>query len=356
VRSPRLRATARPGQAGPLLPEPSSGGGGNRTRAMSASPATRSGPSTAGRWRSSLGRRRAARASSSERVAQASAEGSDHVLAGEGGRLRGQPVRAGEPVEHPRHRALAERLITVARSTGHLADELVGVAAALSRLGPPRAYKVSGASCALALRVAWTAHCTSRGVRARPMASRRSTSAVTSSARWENPATAQRASPGTPGCPTGPRLSTRPRASGSAPAGRPPGRPRRPPAGAGTDPGHPTPSSGRPDPGRGWRPPGGYATADHPRAVRWSNPTAGLANAPAARGCPRPAALILRRSWATCSPAAPPAPRRPTARTRASWYAWLEEVGEVQASIRPSRGCEIGWFDWRGRGKPDQVG
>jgi hypothetical protein len=85
-------------------------------------------------------------------VAQASAEGSDHVLAGERGRLRGQPVRAGEPVEHPRHRALAERLITVARSTGHLADELVGVAAALSRLGPPRAYKVSGASCALALR------------------------------------------------------------------------------------------------------------------------------------------------------------------------------------------------------------
>jgi hypothetical protein len=63
-----------------------------------------------------------------------------------------------------------------------------------------------------------------------------------------------------------------------------------------------------------------------------------------------------RRSWATCSPAAPPAPRRPTTRSCASWYAWLEEVGEVQASIRPSRGCEIGWFAWRGRGKPDQVG
>jgi hypothetical protein len=49
-----------------------------------------------------------------------------------------------------------------------------------------RPYSVSGASCCLALRVAWTAHFTSRGVRARPDASRRSTSAVTCSARLEN--------------------------------------------------------------------------------------------------------------------------------------------------------------------------
>jgi hypothetical protein len=73
-------------------------------------------------------------------------------------------------------------------------------------------------------------------------------------------------------------------------------------------------------------------------------------------GLPEASRADLRRSWATCSPAAPPAPRRPTTRSCASWYAWLEEVGEVQASIRPSRGCEIGWFAWRGRGKPDQVG
>jgi hypothetical protein len=39
-----------------------------------------------------------------------------------------------------------------------------------------RPYKVSAASWSLALRVAWTAHLTSRGVRSRPEASSRSTS------------------------------------------------------------------------------------------------------------------------------------------------------------------------------------
>jgi hypothetical protein len=39
-----------------------------------------------------------------------------------------------------------------------------------------RPYKVSAASWSLGLRVAWTAHLTSRGVRSRPEASSRSTS------------------------------------------------------------------------------------------------------------------------------------------------------------------------------------
>jgi hypothetical protein len=37
----------------------------------------------------------------------------------------------------------------------------------------------------------------------------------------------------------------------------------------------------------------------------------------------------------------------------------LSEAAESSRAPRGrsnSRGCEIGWFDWRGRGKPDQVG
>jgi hypothetical protein len=48
------------------------------------------------------------------------------------------------------------------------------------------AYSVSGASCSLALRVVWTAHFTSLGVRSRPEASSRWTSALTCSVRLEN--------------------------------------------------------------------------------------------------------------------------------------------------------------------------
>jgi hypothetical protein len=48
-----------------------------------------------------------------------------------------------------------------------------------------RSYKVSGASCCLGLRVAWTVHLTSRGVRSRPSASSRSSSASIWSVRLE---------------------------------------------------------------------------------------------------------------------------------------------------------------------------
>jgi hypothetical protein len=49
-----------------------------------------------------------------------------------------------------------------------------------------RPYKVSAVSCSLGLRVACTAHLTSRGVRSRPEASSRSISRSTWSARLEN--------------------------------------------------------------------------------------------------------------------------------------------------------------------------
>jgi hypothetical protein len=49
-----------------------------------------------------------------------------------------------------------------------------------------RSYSVSGRSCCLVLRVAWTAHCTSLGVRDRPAASSRSTSRSIWSLRLEN--------------------------------------------------------------------------------------------------------------------------------------------------------------------------
>jgi hypothetical protein len=48
-----------------------------------------------------------------------------------------------------------------------------------------RPYKVCGASCSLGLRVAWTAHLTSRGVRSRPSAASRSSSASIWSVRLE---------------------------------------------------------------------------------------------------------------------------------------------------------------------------
>jgi hypothetical protein len=68
---------------------------------------------------------------------QLAAEGGDHLLAGEGGRLRGQPGRPGQPVERLGHRPLGQTLLAVARPSGHLADEGLRVHAAFGRLGPP---------------------------------------------------------------------------------------------------------------------------------------------------------------------------------------------------------------------------
>jgi hypothetical protein len=68
---------------------------------------------------------------------QLAAEGRDHLLAGEGGRGRGQPVRAGQPIEHLDHRPLGQVLVLLADAAGHLPHQGVRVLAALGRLGPP---------------------------------------------------------------------------------------------------------------------------------------------------------------------------------------------------------------------------
>ena len=128
-----------------------------------------------------------------------------------------------------------------------------------------RPYRVSGVSCSLGLRVAWTAHLTSRGVRSRPSAASRSTSRSIWSVRLENPRTSSSGHAlAAHGCRGRPPPSTPPRASGQARAGRWPGRWRPRPADADTGRGRPTPSSVRPGPGRGWPPPDGCATAGHP--------------------------------------------------------------------------------------------
>jgi hypothetical protein len=68
---------------------------------------------------------------------QLAAQGSDDVLAGEGGRLRGQSVRAGQPLEHLGHRPLGQDLVAVACPPAHLPDQGVRVMAPLDRLRPP---------------------------------------------------------------------------------------------------------------------------------------------------------------------------------------------------------------------------
>jgi hypothetical protein len=68
---------------------------------------------------------------------EVAAERGDDVLAGEGGRLGGQPVRTGQPVEHLGHHPLGQRRIPVQRPVGHLPHQGVRVHAALGRLRPP---------------------------------------------------------------------------------------------------------------------------------------------------------------------------------------------------------------------------
>ena len=70
---------------------------------------------------------------------QAGAEGDQDVGAGEGGRVLGQPVRAGQPIEQPTGHRFGHRpvLVAVGCPAGHLPDQGVRVVSALGRLGPP---------------------------------------------------------------------------------------------------------------------------------------------------------------------------------------------------------------------------
>jgi hypothetical protein len=69
--------------------------------------------------------------------------GAQDIRAGEGGRGRGQPVRAGQPVEQPTNSFTGHRpvLLPVGCPGGHLSDEGVRVVSALGRLGPPPAVQ-----------------------------------------------------------------------------------------------------------------------------------------------------------------------------------------------------------------------
>jgi hypothetical protein len=71
------------------------------------------------------------------------APGDQDIAAGEGGRVFGQPVRAGQPVEQVAGRRFGHGLVLAAVGcpTGHLSDEGVRVHPTLSRLGPPAAVQ-----------------------------------------------------------------------------------------------------------------------------------------------------------------------------------------------------------------------
>ena len=89
---------------------------------------------------------------------EAGAEGDQDVVAGEGGRLGGQPLRRGELVEQLTDRPLGQGRLLLAATAGHLADQAVRVDAAVGRSVRHRWYSVSGAWWSLGLRVAWTTH------------------------------------------------------------------------------------------------------------------------------------------------------------------------------------------------------
>jgi hypothetical protein len=65
------------------------------------------------------------------------AEGGQHLGPTEGGRGRGQPGRANQPVERLDHRPLRQVLMAVAGPVGHLPDQGVPVVSAFGRLRPP---------------------------------------------------------------------------------------------------------------------------------------------------------------------------------------------------------------------------
>jgi hypothetical protein len=71
------------------------------------------------------------------------APGDQDIGAGEGGRVFGQPVRAGQPIEQVAGRRFGHGLVLAAVGcpTGHLSDEGVRVHPTLSRLGPPAAVQ-----------------------------------------------------------------------------------------------------------------------------------------------------------------------------------------------------------------------
>jgi hypothetical protein len=74
---------------------------------------------------------------------QPGAEGDQDVRAGEGGRVLGQPLRAGQPVEESSNSFTGHRpvLDPVGCPVGHCPDQGVRVHATFSRLGPPAAVQ-----------------------------------------------------------------------------------------------------------------------------------------------------------------------------------------------------------------------
>jgi hypothetical protein len=76
---------------------------------------------------------------SSSGASQAGAQGDQDIGAGEGGRVRGQPLRASQPVEQPTGHRIGHRLVLVAVGcpAGHLPQQGVRVHASFGRLLTP---------------------------------------------------------------------------------------------------------------------------------------------------------------------------------------------------------------------------
>jgi hypothetical protein len=113
------------------------------------------------------------------------AQGDHDLAAGKGRRVGGQPVGAGQLIEHLAHCHAVRGELALA--AGELADQPLGVDAALAGLGLQRPCKLSGVSWVLAGRVAWATYWISLPVRGLPSSrSSRSSSALICSCRLDN--------------------------------------------------------------------------------------------------------------------------------------------------------------------------
>jgi len=148
-----------------------------------------------------------------------------------------------------------------------------------------RPYKVSAAWWSLGLRVAWTAHLTSRGSAPAPRPPAAPPPGQSGPFAWSPAGPGPRAGPPAPGSRRRPLLSTRPRASGTAGAGSWPDRWHRRPADADTGPAvQRCPAAVRPlDPVGHHQV--GCSSGSPSRDVRWSNPTPS-SPCPATCSCP----------------------------------------------------------------------
>ena len=97
---------------------------------------------------------------------------------------------------------------------GHLPDQVSGSWPRSAASVRHRPYRCPAASCSLGLRVAWTAHLTSRASAPAPRPPAAPPPGRSGRCAWRTAGPGPRAGPGAPGCHGRPLLSTPPRASG----------------------------------------------------------------------------------------------------------------------------------------------